>query len=65
MQRDRAADGNTRQCGRSSNDGVIEQRGDIVGRAADRNARRAFLQTLGSEAIWRDYLQVSPIRSAA
>ena len=32
---------------------------------ADRNAHRAFVQTLGSEAIWRDCLQVSPISSAA
>jgi hypothetical protein len=33
--------------------------------ADDRNAHRAFVQTLGSKAIWRDYLLVSPVSSAA
>jgi DNA polymerase-3 subunit epsilon len=31
----------------------------------DRAAHRAFVHTLGSDAVWREYLQVSPISSVA
>ena len=33
--------------------------------ADDRAAHRAFVHTLGSDAVWREYLQVSPISSPA
>jgi DNA polymerase III subunit epsilon len=33
--------------------------------ADDSNAHRAFVRTLGKDAVWHNYLQVSPISSAA
>jgi hypothetical protein len=33
--------------------------------ADDRNAHRATAQTLADDPVWLDYLQVSPISSAA
>jgi DNA polymerase-3 subunit epsilon len=32
--------------------------------AEDRNAHRAFVKTLGSEAVWRDYFTIKSARAA-